>query len=228
MPPEMTSHLSSVRRWLAVGSVAVLPLAVLLVHAQIETPLLRPLDADRPIPTFISQEGPGNRPGDRDLAERALEAWAKATGGILAFRFVEEKDALLRLRWVSAPNSLYGEMRPIMVEGRRGAEVFVRPEIAGLGKELDARARADSLFRDTIVYLTCLHEFGHALGLDHTANYEDIMFSFGYEGDILNYFQRYRRQLQKREDIALHLGLSELDLKRIRQLYPPPKIPARQ
>ncbi|MGH9786099.1 MAG: hypothetical protein ACRD88_18165, partial [Terriglobia bacterium] len=81
------------------------------------------------------------------MAEWALEAWTKASGGTLAFRIAEEARTRLRLYWVSAQNGLYGEMRPILVEGRRGAAVFVRPETEGLGGDIAARARADPLFR---------------------------------------------------------------------------------
>jgi hypothetical protein len=178
--------------------------------------------ANDPVPTFISREGAGNRPGDGALAAWALEAWRKASGGTLSFTRVEEQGSLLRLYWVSAQSGLYGEMRPILVQGRRGAAVFVRPETEGLGGEIAAHARVDSLFRDPVVYLTCLHEVGHALGLDHTAEYDDVMFFFGYGGDILNYFERYRRRLQKREDIAGNWGLSDADIRRIRQIYPQP------
>jgi hypothetical protein len=195
------------------------------VRAQVQGPLVQTFGIDQPVPAYLAPEGPRNRPGDRVLAEWALEAWAKASGGTLAFRVVGEERSRLRLYWVSTESSLYGEMRPILVEGRRGAAVFVRPEPEGLGGEIAARARADSLFRDTVVYLTCVHEIGHALGLEHTANYEDIMFFFGYGGDILNYFQRYRQKIQKREDMARHWGLSESDIRRIRQLYPPSDVP---
>ena len=69
----------------------------------------------------------------------------------------------------------------------------------------------DPLLRDTIVYLTCLHESGHALGLRHTDQFDDIMYSFQYGGDIPEYFGRYRRKLMKREDIRKNSGLSMAD-----------------
>jgi len=78
----------------------------------------------------------------------------------------------------------------------------------------------DPLLRDTIVYLTCLHETGHALGLQHTAAFADIMYSFQFGGDIPEYFGRYRRLLTVRSDIRKHAGMSADDRKRIVQLYP--------
>jgi predicted Zn-dependent protease len=77
----------------------------------------------------------------------------------------------------------------------------------------------DPLLRETIVYLTCLHETGHALGLAHTAAFADIMYSFQFGGDIAEYFGRYRRQLSARQDIRKHSGMSEDDRMRINQLY---------
>ena len=204
------------------GVTVVVLLAAFPARAEGQRASFQALDADEPIPAYISPEKPGNRSGDRQLAEWALEAWAQASGGSLSFRFADEESSRLRLYWVSAQNNLYGEMHPIQVEGRRGAAVFVRPEIDGLGGEIAALARSDPLFRDTIVYLTCLHEIGHALGLQHTASYDDIMFFFGYGGDIPNYFGRYRRMIEKRGDIATNWGLSEPDIRRLRRLYPPP------
>jgi len=110
-------------------------------------------------------------------------------------------------------------MRPIHVLGRRGAEVFVFTSMEALGPEIAAEARRDRLFRDTIVYLTCLHESGHGLGLEHTADYADIMYYFGHGGDIPEYFRRYRRKLKSRDDIPKHSGLSPADVDRVRRLY---------
>jgi predicted Zn-dependent protease len=69
----------------------------------------------------------------------------------------------------------------------------------------------DPLLRETIVYLTCLHESGHAFGLAHTHNFADIMYSFQYGGDIKAYFGRYRVQLKDRADIPMHSGISPAD-----------------
>ena len=80
-------------------------------------------------------------------------------------------------------------------------------------------AARDPLLRESIVYLTCVHELGHALGLPHTRDYRDIMYYFGYGGDIPNYFQRYRAGLRSRVDIATASGLSSGDVTALKSLY---------
>jgi hypothetical protein len=102
---------------------------------------------------------------------------------------------------------MYGETRPMVFEGHLGAEVYVRPS--------PMQVNGDRLLRDAIVYLTCLHETGHALGLAHTAVFADIMYSFQYGGDIEEYFGRYRRKLEARGDIAKNSGMSAADRARL-------------
>ena len=98
----------------------------------------------------------------------------------------------------------------------------MRPATGGLGPEIDRRARRDPLYRDAVVYLTCLHEFGHALGLPHSAEFEDVMYSFRLGGDIPMYFQRYRLRLDERADIEAIGGLSDADKAALETLYPAP------
>ena len=147
-------------------------------------------------------------PGDTELARWALDAWQAARGGKLSFeRSGSETKARLRIYWAHGAMGLYGEARPIEVDGQRGAEVYVLPDITQLGPEIAAMARKDHLFRHAVVYLTCLHESGHAIGLDHTRDFDDIMYSFRYGGDIVEYFSRYRRLLAARDDIRKHAGI---------------------
>jgi len=90
-------------------------------------------------------------------------AWAARgwqLGGIFQMR------SGLPLTPVTGPSGgEYGEMRSLIVGGQRGAAVFIRPDVESLGQEIARRARRDMLLRDSIVYLTCLHELGHAPGL---------------------------------------------------------------
>jgi hypothetical protein len=153
----------------------------------------------------------GCHEGDPELARWALQAWETASGGSLHFEVAAKMEsAQIRLFWADGRMGLYGEARPIEVDGKRGAEVYVLPE--------QSRSE-DPLLRDAILYLTCVHETGHALGLRHTAAFADIMYSFQFGGDIDEYFGRYRRLIAARADIRKHAGMSDADRKQLRELW---------
>lgn len=158
----------------------------------------------------------GCRADDPELAQWAMEAWQTASAGALTLSKTESAArAHIRLYWTGGRDGLYGETRPIMVDGIRGAEIYVLPTVVPATEK-------DKLLRDAIVYLTCLHESGHALGLDHTADFADIMYSFQYGGDIAAYFGRYRRALAARADIRQHSGLSAGDRRQLAALFAAP------
>ena len=160
----------------------------------------------------VEQES-GCKTGDPELAQWAMEAWQAAAGGKLVLeRTGERQKAQIRIHWVNGRDGLYGEARPIVVDGLRGAEVYVLAPAANA-------AGGDALMRETVLYLTCLHESGHALGLEHTAAFADIMYNFQYGGDIAEYFGRYRRLLEVRADIRKHSGMSTDDRKHLLEIY---------
>ncbi len=139
---------------------------------------------------------------DPQLARWAFDAWEKASQG--RFHFIETRDrdkAQIQVVWATPASGQYGETVGRVVNIRIAAEGI-----------------KDPLLRDTIVYLTCLHEEGHALGLGHTSHFDDIMYNFQYGGDIAEYFGRYRRRLAVREDIRGNPGLSRRDRERISSL----------
>ena len=161
-------------------------------------------------------------PGDEQLGEWALAAWQRESSGAIVFKkSATQSNARLRIHWANGSMNLYGETRPMEFDGKRGANIYVLPDVRALGPDIAVAAGNDPLFREAIVYLTCLHESGHALGLQHTRNFLDIMYSFGFGGDVVAYFHRYRDQLQSRADIAKHAGISDTDRVAFRQALLP-------
>jgi hypothetical protein len=182
---------------------------------------LAPLDSSSEITYFIAEGTDESRftEADKDLAIWALEAWSQSSNGTLRFSSGPESSALLRVYWVPPSYGFYGEMQSLNIDGQRGAAVYIRPDTDALGEQIAQRSKDDPLFRDVILYLTCLHELGHALGLEHTAEFADIMYSFEFGGDVTEFFGRYRDMLNSREDIATVSGISDGDLKQLWALY---------
>lgn len=190
--------------------------------ARVELDGIAPLPIDGPVGYFIAQPAAdaGARPGDRELCRWALEDWVRHADGKLSVVPAEEAQARVRIYFAAPGQSQYGEMVGILVEGRRGAEVYVRPDTNALSPDIADAARADPLFREAVVYLTCLHEIGHALGLTHTDKFADIMYYFGFGGDIVDFFNVYRLQIETRNDIRERSGLSAGDIARLHALWP--------
>jgi matrixin len=172
--------------------------------------------------TYAIEDGkgvPGYRDSDRELAKLALDAWSRESGGQLKFTEANAAGALIRIRWISPNEGLYGETQRVQVNGKAGAIVYVMPQVSAQGEPLASRAVQDNLLRETIVYLTCVHELGHAVGLQHTRKFDDIMYYFGYGGNIVDYFMRYRNKLQSRADIAKYSGVSASDVEALHNVY---------
>jgi hypothetical protein len=152
--------------------------------------------------------------GDQ-LVERAMRIWTSASEGALTLRrtFLE-RDAGIRVYFNGAGGN-YGETRP-HVDRSTGLI-----DAADVAIAADAPIEVDAVTRDIIVYLTALHELGHALGLEHTANFDDIMYLFRQPGDGPRYFGNYRKLLRSADDIgsATATGLSTYDVAALRSLY---------
>jgi hypothetical protein len=147
------------------------------------------------------------------LVERATATWTRAAQGRLTMRkAASDEDALVHIRFARA-DGIYGEALP-RIDRRTGfitsAEVVMAADVAG-----------DALQQQIVIYLTALHELGHALGLPHTAKFDDIMYSFRRPDDGERYFGAYRRRLGSAEDIGTDraTGLSPDDIVALHALY---------
>ena len=154
-------------------------------------------------------------PADADrLVQRAMQAWTSASDGHFRLERAKTADAEVRVHFVRG-DALYGEARPQLdrVSGAIiAADVHINGEIASTGDALEQRI---------IVYLTALHELGHALGLPHTDDFNTIMYSFRRPDDGERYFGAYRRRVRSANDVGSTSasGVTPADIAALRRLY---------
>ena len=195
-------------RALSIG-VAVAVVAASMLQAQSTRPPRWPPRAN--ITVWV--EGRTALQGADALVDRALVTWTRAGGGHFVLqRTASRETARIRVRFAQA-DGIYGEAAP-RIDRTTGAiesaDVLIAGDVAG-----------DALQQRTVIYLTALHELGHALGLPHTGAFDDIMYSFRRPDDGERYFGAYRNRLRSSEDIGSEraTGLSPADRAALRALY---------
>ena len=203
--------------------VAPLTFAAAGVLAQVPAPpRLTPLDATGRITYYVADIIPKFHtvPGDPELVRWAAQEWETAAAG--AFRLVPSDDegtSLIRIYWVPWTQAMGGEARPIRSNGRITSTVFLRPGTAMMRKAFSDRLARDPLMRDVMVYHLALHEIGHALGLPHSANAQDVMAAgISEEGNFATY-DRYRTMISTRDDIRRGGWLTQGDVTALRSRY---------
>jgi len=149
-----------------------------------------------------------------ELVAKAMSAWTEAASGrVVLRRTLPGGRRDIRVRFVQSDTN-FGETAP-RVDRRTGqivsADVAINRDVAA----------SDELTERIAVYLTALHELGHALGLPHTDDFRTIMYRFRRPDDGERYFAAYRSRLRSADDIGTPAatGLSPDDVRALRELY---------
>jgi hypothetical protein len=152
-------------------------------------------------------------PGAAMLVTRAMKNWTDASNGQLTLVPASSRaGASIRVFFVSS-DSVYGEAAP-RVDPVTGfiAQADVAINNAVPDSPLDAAI---------VLYLTALHELGHAIGLPHSDTFSAIMYRFRRPDDGARYFGAYGKRVRSIDDVggARATGVDAEDAAALRSLY---------
>ncbi len=154
----------------------VLILPIVLITSELNYP--RVLDhpwGHSPITVYIDNKNvpPHYSPTYYTQMQKALEYWEQGGNGKLeytpVFKLVDSEKADIRIRWVENLQEVSGDTIPLILNGQ-----FVRVDITlGVG---NYQWIAWDPYSDTAMLALAEHELGHALGLNHSNDKEDVMY----------------------------------------------------
>jgi predicted Zn-dependent protease len=165
-----------------------------------------------PITVYVNNKNvpPHYSPSYYIQVQKALNYWEKGGNGKLeytpVFKLVDSEKADIRIRWVEnlqkdqgAPSGVAGATTPFIVNGR-----FVRVDIAlGVGTYQWGKWVP---YSDTAMLAIAEHELGHALGLNHSNDKQDIMYPTNEQINNINplFLGKYGAFLR----FVIYLGLA--------------------
>jgi len=147
-----------------------------------------------PITVYIDNKSlpPHYNPSYYKEIEKALNYWEEGGNGKLSytpvFKIVDSENADIRITWVenlekneSAPEGVGGLTTPTIENGR-----FVHVDmVLGVG---DYKGTDWIQYDDATMHILAEHELGHALGLEHSNDKQDIMYPDYKQQNDLNSF----------------------------------------